>query len=93
MILRIKTTDFSTFAGYRYMTSDCNKELDKYIELFNNNPDFRFLQIEDTTGNNLNFHTVCYISDKIHSIGEMYTETERGKDGKISCYRLCFCRE
>lgn len=98
MILRIKATDFSNFAGYKYTSPDCNKELDKYIELFKNNPDIQYFQIEDDTGNKLDFHTVCYIKDKISLYNKefkvgMFTKTDFDDNGRIEKYWLCFYKE
>lgn len=94
MILRIKDSDFSKFAGYKYTSSDCNTKLDKYINLFNENYDIHYFQIEDKTGNSLDFHTICYIKDHLHPYDKtkvgMFTKTEMDVNGKIEGYCLCF---
>lgn len=36
MVLRIKSSDFSCFAGMRYQKPE-NKELDEYIDIFKEN--------------------------------------------------------
>lgn len=89
MIMRIKSSDFSVFAGLKY---DCteNETLDKYINVFKENPDFCFFQVEDETGD-MAFDLVCYICEKLKDC-KMFTRVDRDDDGKIMSYWLCFAK-
>lgn len=93
MVLRIKVTDFSEFSGYKY--NDDNAELNKYIDLFKNNPDFSAFQIEDNLGNQLDFHTVCCIKDRLRLVKNigMFTRTDLDDNGNPKSYWLCFYKE
>ena len=95
MILRIKTTDFSIFAGCRHDKLD-NKDLNEYLDMFCGDNGFDALQIFDRTGQ-MDFDIVCYIQEYI-KIGSkrntgMYTRIERDDNGKIKTYVLGFYKE
>lgn len=102
MILRIKTVDFSPFAGYNNSQEDgedFNKILDEYISVFKSNPLFILFYIEEDKSRRLYFDTICYIADKIGHKDElgrkikMFTRTEKDDDGKPLKYYLCFTKE
>lgn len=86
MILRIKSTDFSCFAGYR--SKKYNTELDKYIDLYKNNEDINSFQIE-SDHNSLSFEQVCYIREKLKE-NKMFTKIDFDDDGDPIRYWLCF---
>ena len=62
MVLRIKSSDFSEFAGIRFNNPQ-NKELDEYINIFTSNSNLTAFQIEDD--GQMNFDIVCYINNKL----------------------------
>lgn len=90
MILRIKSTDFSEFAGMRY-DKQHNKELDEYLNIFKSNDDITAFQIEDKCGN-MNFDVVCYCCEKLKGC-IMFTKVEYDDNGKILGYWLCFYKK
>lgn len=92
MILRIRATDFSKFSGYKYNINN-NEELNKYIDLYKYNLDFKSFQIEDKTGNELDFHLICYIKDRLGSGHKMFVKTDLNDDGSPYRYWLCFRKE
>lgn len=91
MILRIKRQDFSNFAGY---TGDkkSNEELYKYINLYNNNPEIKYFQIESSY-NDMDIQLIAYICEK--ATGKFFFRTEFPLDGnpKETRYFLCFAKE
>lgn len=90
MVLRIKTTDFSEFAGMRY-THPKNKELDEYINIFKTNDNLTTFQIEDKCGT-MELDLICYCQEKLKNCG-MFTKVEYNDDGKILGYWLCFYKK
>lgn len=88
MTLRIKSSDFSCFAGMRHTHTE-NKELDEYINIFKDNANLTAFQIEDKCGN-MNFDIVCYCCKQLEKICGMFTRVEYNDDGKILGYWLCF---
>lgn len=91
MILRIKTSDFSQFCGYEHGTNDSNRELNKYINIFNTNEDFKYFQIESKS-NDLTIEQIAYIEDKVIA-KRMFIKTDFSDDGKNNLYTLCFCKK
>ena len=90
MTLRIKSTDFSEFAGMRY-DKPHNEELDEYINIFKYNDNITAFQIEDECGN-MDFDVVCYCHEQLKDCG-MFTKVEYNDDGKIRSYWLCFYKK
>lgn len=90
MILRIKSTDFSCFAGMKHDHSE-NKELDEYIKIFKENNNLTAFQIEDRCGN-MDFDVVCYCCEQLKDCG-MFTKVDYNNDGEILRYRLCFYKK
>lgn len=88
MTLRIKSSDFSCFAGMRHNCPE-NKELDEYIKIFKENANLTAFQIEDKSGN-MDFDVVCYCREKLGKGYGMSTRVEYDDDGKIEGYWLCF---
>lgn len=90
MIMRIKSTDFSNFAGMRWEHPD-NIILDKYLKAFKENPDFHYFQVEDQQGI-MDFDVVCYIAEQLKNCN-MFTKVDRDDNGKILLYWLCFYKK
>lgn len=91
MILRMKANELSSFSGYLYEDYD-NEELDKYIDVFLRDSEFCRFDIEDSTGRDIHFHTICYIKDRLKNC-TMFTQTILDDNGKPIMYRLCFYKE
>lgn len=91
MTLRIKSSDFSCFAGMRHHPSE-NKELDEYIKIFKENANLTAFLIEDKSGN-MDFDVVCYCREQLKNGYGMSTRVEYDDDGKIKGYWLCFWKE
>lgn len=89
MVLRIKSTDFSEFAGMRFNNSQ-NKELDEYINIFISNSNLTAFQIEDD--GQMNFDIVCYINNKLKNC-RMFTKIDYDDGGNAVKYWLCFYKE
>lgn len=87
MKLRIKTTDFSGFAGMRWDRPE-NKELDEYINIFKANDNLTAFQIEDEHGQ-MEFHIVCYCCERLRGC-DIFSKVERDDNGNILSYWLCF---
>lgn len=89
MILRIKTSDFSNFSGFKY-TDDSynknNKELNKYIKLFKENKDILYFQIG--CENDTPIHLIAYIIEKVKE--EYFIKIDHDIDNKSNKYWLCF---
>lgn len=90
MTLRIKSSDFSCFAGMKYQNPE-NKELDEYINIFKENDNLTAFQIEDRCGN-MDFDVVCYCHKQLKDCG-MFTKVEYDDNGKILGYWLCFYKK
>ena len=90
MTLRIKSCDFSCFAGMRYQEPE-NKELDEYINIFKENANLTAFQIEDECGD-MDFDIVCYCQEQLEDCG-MFTRVEYDDNGKILSYWLCFYKQ
>lgn len=92
LILRIKSSDFSGFAGYYHTNSsykENNEKLNAYIQLYKNTPQLRYFQIEFDGLHQI--HTIAYI---INSVDEKYfINTEHEDDVKKNKYWLCFYKE
>ena len=89
MMLRIKSTDFSDFAGFRYSDPQ-NQELDEYINIFKANNNLTSFQIEDKTGQ-MNFDVVCYMAEHLKEC-KMFTKIDYDDNGNILAYWLCFTK-
>lgn len=90
MTLRIKSSDFSCFAGTRHDHPE-NNELDEYINIFKENANLTAFQIEDKCGN-MDFDIVCYCHEQLKDCG-MFTKVEYNDDGKVLGYWLCFYKK
>lgn len=92
MILRIKTDDFSIFAGYKYTDETFtrnNEELNKYLQLYKANSEIKYLQVEcdiDTL-----IHLLAYIVNSVNC--KHFIRTKYSDDGKVQSYWLCFYKE
>lgn len=91
--LKIKDSDFSTFAGYRYTDSsqkENNEVLDAYIQLFKSNDQIKYFQIDcDAT---FPIHTIAYIIENVkekYFIRTNFHDADSSKNG----YTLCFHKE
>ena len=93
LIIRIKDSDFSEFAGYYYTDSsytENNQNLNAYIKMYKNNPEIRYLQIE--CDRNFSMHTLAYITDKVDE--KYFIRTDHHIDDvKGNKYWLCFYKE
>jgi hypothetical protein len=93
LTLRIKSTDFSKFAGY-YHTDNTyeqnNDWLNGYIRLYLTRDDIDYFQVE--CEHNVPMHTIAYICDRVGHKHFIKTEFDQGniKDKK---YWLCFYKE
>lgn len=94
MVLRIKSTDFSEFSGYKHKTKNnaYNSTLDEYINLFNGNLNIRTFIIEDLNGDGVDLQLLCYIQDNIDKNCKMFTRTLLDDDGNILSYYVHFVR-
>ncbi len=91
MVLRIKTSDFSTFAGYAH-GYDENAELDRYINVFQGNTYFSRFEIESKY-NDLHISQIAYIQDKLPKC-KMHIKSQLDDDGcgKNGVFTLCFTK-
>ena len=93
LVLRIKSSDFSEFAGF-YHTNENFKEhnevLNEYIKLYKENNNIKYFHIECDRSTPM--HTIAYIC---HEVGEKYfIGTDFVTDNvKDYVYRLCFYKE
>lgn len=92
LVLRIKSSDFSDFAGYYYTDESHkkhNEELNEYINLFLSNDNIRYFQVECDKG--VRMHTIAYICERVDEKHFIKTEfAEKVRDNK---YILCFYKE
>ena len=90
LIVRIKDSDFSEFAGYYYKNSDYterNDTLDAYIKLYKTSEDIKYLQIE--CDRSFPMHTIAYIVDHVDE--NYFIKTDHDTDDvKKKKYWLCF---
>lgn len=85
LIVRIKDSDFSEFAGYYYTES--NGKLNSYIKLYKTSENIKYLQIE--CDRSFSMHTIAYIVDHIDE--NYFIKTEHDLDNvKKNKYWLCF---
>ena len=90
LIVRIKDSDFSEFAGYCYTNSDYtenNDELNAYIKLYKTSENIKYFQVE--CDKNFSMHTIAYIIDQVNE--NYFIKTEHDLDNvKKNKYWLCF---
>ena len=91
MVLRIKTSDFSSFAGYAH-GYDKNTELDKYITTFKSNSYFSRFEIESEY-NGLDISQIAYIQDRLPEC-KLRIKSKLDDDGcgKNGVFTLCFTK-
>ena len=89
LIIRIKSSDFSEFAGY-YHTDESytknNEVLNKYIRLYKTNDDIRYLQIE--CDRHFSIDTIAYICNRVDE--KYFIKTDFADKNKENKYWLCF---
>lgn len=92
LTLRIKDSDFSTFAGYYYTSSNYeenNEVLNSYIKLYKTTSQLKYFQVE--CDRNCSMHTIAYI---INQVDEKYfIRTVHEDTAKNNKYWLCFYKE
>ena len=92
LIIRIKSSDFSEFAGY-YHTDESytknNEVLNDYIRLYKTNDDIRCLQIE--CDRHFSIDTIAYICNQIDE--KYFIKTDFSGNNKENKYWLCFYKE
>lgn len=90
LVIRIKDTDFSKFAGYYYTNSsytENNDYLNAYIKLYKKNENIKYLQIE--CDRSFPMHTIAYIVDRVDE--NYFIKTDHDIDEiKENKYWLCF---
>ena len=90
--LRIKSSDFSTFAGFYHTDTtyeENNEILNEYIQLYKSNEKIRYFQIE--CDRSLSMHTIAYIC---HRVDEAYfIKTDFEGEVKNYKYWLCFYKD
>lgn len=90
LIVRIKDSDFSGFAGYYYTNSDYtenNGNLNAYIQLYKTNKNIKYFQIE--CDRSFSMHTIAYIINEVNE--DYFIKTEHDiEDVKKNKYWLCF---
>lgn len=91
MTLRIKTSDFSDFAGYAH-GYDKNTELNNYIYTFKTNSYFSRFEIESDY-NGLDISQIAYIQDNLPKC-KMRIKSKLDDDGcgKNGLFTLCFTK-
>lgn len=92
LTIRIKSSDFSEFAGY-YHTDEShtkhNEILNDYIKLYKTNDDIRCLQIE--CDRHFSIDTIAYICNQIDE--KYFIKTDFSGNHKENKYWLCFYKE
>lgn len=92
LILRIKDSDFSDFAGYYYTTpnyEEGNEALNAYIKLYKTTPQLKYFQIE--CDRSFSMHTIAYIINQVNE--DYFIKTEHDIDNvKKNKYWLCFSK-
>lgn len=92
LIIRIKSSDFSEFAGY-YHTDESytknNEVLNEYIRLYKTNDDIRYLQIE--CDRHFSIDTIAYICNRVDE--KYFIKTDFADKNKENKYWLCFHKE
>ncbi len=89
LILRIKDSDFSDFAGYYHTSSDhreCNEVLNAYIELYKTTPQLKYFHIE--CKKDFCMHTLAYIINRVNE--KYFIQTEPDDNVQKNKYWLCF---
>lgn len=92
LIVRIKDSDFSNFAGYYYTDESYtknNEQLNEYIELYKTNDNIKYLQIE--CERHFPIHTLAYICNQIEE--KYFIKTDFAEESKDNKYWLCFRKE
>lgn len=90
LIVRIKDSDFSDFAGYYYTDESYtknNERLNEYIKLYKTNDDIKYLQIE--CERDFPMHTIAYICNEIDEKYFIKTVHDISNNGN-NRYWLCF---
>ena len=90
LIMRIKDSDFSEFAGYYYTDSSYNENnsnLNAYIQLYKRNENIKYFQIE--CDRSFSMHTIAYIINQVDE--DYFIRTDHNIDDvKKNTYWLCF---
>jgi hypothetical protein len=92
LIVRIKDSDFSNFAGYYYTDGSYtknNEQLNEYIKLYKTNDNIKYLQIE--CERHFPIHTLAYICNQIEE--KYFIKTDFAEESKDNKYWLCFHKE
>lgn len=92
LIIRIKNSDFSEFAGYYYTDKSYiknNEVLNEYIRLYKTNDDIKYLQIE--CDRNFSIDTIAYICNQVDE--KYFIKTDFADNNKENKHWLCFCKE
>lgn len=92
LTLRIKSSDFSNFAGY-YHTDEThkkhNEKLNEYINLYLSNDNIKYFQIE--CDNSVRVHTIAYICERVDK--KHFIKTELAEKSRNNKYYLCFYKD
>lgn len=92
LILRIKSSDFSEFAGYYHTDGSYTKNnevLNEYIRLYKTNDDIRYLQIE--CDRHFSIDTIAYVCNQVDE--KYFIKTDFLGNNKENKYWLCFHKE
>lgn len=92
LIIRIKSSDFSEFAGYYHTDGSYTKNnevLNEYIKLYKTNDNIRYLQIE--CDRHFSIDTIAYICNQVDE--KYFIKTEFASNLKEYKHRLCFHKE
>lgn len=92
LIIRIKNSDFSNFAGYYHTDSSYTKHneiLNEYIKLYKTNADIKYLQIE--CDRHFPIDTIAYICNQIDE--RYFIKTDFADNSEENKYWLCFFKE
>ena len=92
LIVRIKNTDFSSFAGYYHTDKSYTKNnevLNDYIKLYKTNDDIKYLQIE--CERHFSIDAIAYICNQIEE--NYFIKTEFSEKSNENKYWLCFYKE
>ena len=92
LTVRIKSSDFSEFAGYYHTDSSYtknNETLNEYIRLYKANDDIKYLQIE--CDRHFSIDTIAYICNQVDE--KYFIKTDFADNSKYNTYWLCFHKE
>ena len=92
LIIRIKSSDFSEFAGYYHTDASYTKNnevLNEYIRLYKTNDDIKYLQIE--CDRHFSIDTIAYICNQIDE--KYFIKTDFADNSKENKHWLCFYKE